>query len=206
MRLLLILILLLAPTQASHAFTKCYSRNGEVFVTNQETCPEGYTLDDPLVEDMKGEYGPTVLYIRLGMTPRRLVSAFPGKMRTSETEFDCIDSVRVGAGTAHLVFGNFTNGRVSRVDGTFDVSIFDSVVESLTEKLGKPSRTKTDDVQNRLGAHFTDAKHWWDFADGSMLFLHRYSSDLVTSAVLLWTKEEREKPLTKKTPKEVNGF
>ncbi len=76
---------------------------------------------------------------------------------------------------------DFKNKRLYSVYGQFDARLFSIINDAFTEKYGKPASQSTEEVQNRLGAKFTNVRIMWSFIDG-FLTLRRFSSSLDKSA------------------------
>ena len=92
---------------------------------------------------------------------------------------------------------NFVGARLMRASTSLSSIAFDDVARGLTAKYGAPDKTDTEQLQNRMGATFTNVIHYWT-RDGATLRLSKYSGSLDTASYSLtsdeyWAEVERRR-------------
>lgn len=140
------------------------------------------------------------------MTVRRMRDAFPMRLSIDDEGFSCFEEFSIGIGKAMSVSGSLLKGRIGSILGSFDSDLFDSVAASLVKKHGKPSGTKTEIVQNRMGAKFTNDTLTWIFKDGSRMEMSRYSDTIAESDLYLVSKAALSAPRSSKEDDHLKGF
>lgn len=85
-------------------------------------------------------------------------------------------------------FRRYLDGRLIELGMPFNSEKYDEITEVLTARYGEPASTVRDQIQNRLGANFTNETKKWPFADGE-LALERYG-DSVTDGDMTATSTD----------------
>jgi len=80
-----------------------------------------------------------------------------------------------GGAEASLVTVGFYAGKLSRVDLTINVSDYTRVVAAITEAYGKATTTRTETIQNRMGARFENSIFEWKRAGSTIRTVQRTS-------------------------------
>lgn len=89
---------------------------------------------------------------------------------------------RVYGGASASVIANYINDALVRVDISIALISYQSIMEALITKYGKPARVTKQEVRNRMGAKFEDEESTWK-AGGVTLNLQKYGYDLTKSLV-----------------------
>ena len=103
---------------------------------------------------------------------------------------------------------NFLGARLMRASTSLPSIAFGDVVRGLTAKYGPPDKTDTEQLQNRMGATFTNVIHYWR-RDGATLRLSEYSGSLDTASYSLTSDEywaEVEKRRTERARSSVKSL
>lgn len=84
--------------------------------------------------------------------------------------------------------------RIMRISLRFSEDDFDAVLEAAKSKYGDPSDTRTETLQNRLGAKFENSVYHWqgDRETGAYLILTRYSGSIENSSMYFGTQEDTD--------------
>jgi hypothetical protein len=77
----------------------------------------------------------------------------------------------------------FINNALVRVSISFHVNLYQRILGALVTKYGKPDDTKTEEVQNKMGAKFDNEISSWNVS-GVTLTINKYGDDLTKSSVL----------------------
>lgn len=88
----------------------------------------------------------------------------------------------VYGGASASVVANYINDALVRVDISIALTHYQSIMEALITKYGKPARVKKQEVRNKMGAKFEDEESTW-MAGGVTLTLQKYGRDLTKSSV-----------------------
>ena len=93
----------------------------------------------------------------------------------------CNGYTTVAGAVAKLNLVIDSGGQVIRIDLHFPSAFFERVEEAVLEKQGKPLKTDRSQVQNRMGATFTNISHQWIAKNKTTLTLTKYASGLDSS-------------------------
>jgi hypothetical protein len=79
--------------------------------------------------------------------------------------------------------------------------LYSHVRDNLIAKFGQPTRKELEDLQNRMGAHFSGEALFWDNGVSTIL-LHEYAGDLDSSSLTFiltdYLEQQRRRKQTKK--------
>lgn len=94
------------------------------------------------------------------------------------------------AADANVVIGK--NGRLQRIWLTIKSDDYETVIEELLKKFGKPTSIKRSSLQNGFGARYTQTDSSWSGANGQRLLVSRYAGNIKESTIYFSTKADNE--------------
>jgi hypothetical protein len=97
-----------------------------------------------------------------------------------------------GRGGAYCNLVINEQGLVQRISLSFPESGFAVTEEGLIEKFGKPSATREEKVQNRMGATFDQRVQMWTDTAGNTVMLSRFGAKVDESTLYFGTPADAE--------------
>lgn len=94
-----------------------------------------------------------------------------------------------GIDTKYFQVGAKDRANIDSIEARFSSNGYEIVKLALLDKYGKPSSTSESQVQNKMGASFTNEVVKWSAADGAEIRLERYAPDLSVSTITVLSGE-----------------
>lgn len=100
----------------------------------------------------------------------------------------CTASVTLAEVAALMILKRAEDGVVESVTIAFPELGFAAVKNAAITKFGPPQHTENEQVQNRMGATFTNANYTWTDTRGNSVLLQRYGDRIDRSYLIYSTK------------------
>ena len=105
------------------------------------------------------------------------------------------------AGVPAIVNAVISNGHLIRISLSIPSEFFDTATQGAIEKYGRPLKTTSSNLQNRMGANFENTTLFWGNELGTYLQMSKYGSTIDRGSIYFGTAEDTALLTQSRAPK-----